>query len=413
MGVNQSSDTFRRVTNLQEATSLSSLMQRQVTNPNPALFQALFNNAAIGIIMVAPSGDIELVNKFALTQFGYEEDELIGQKIETLIPRRYKERHEQHRENYHRQNPHSRPMGNGMSLSGLRKDGMEFPVEVSLSVFKNDGIEYAIAFVSDITVRKRSEDALVKLNAELEQIVQERTQSLKDALEKEKDLGELKSRFVTMASHQFRTPLSTVLSSAYLIGQYKNSEDQPKRDRHIERIVSSVNLLTDILNDFLSVGKIEEGRIQVRYADIHIRQFMEGLLGELRSIVKSGQQLVYTHEGSEALRLDPALLKQIVQNLVANAIKFSPEERPITIVTSNAANSFSLSVRDEGIGISEEDQRQLFQRFFRGANATNIQGTGLGLHIVAKFAELMKGNISCHSGIGEGTTFTAHFNTSA
>src|ERR1043165_5467748 len=106
--------------------------------------------------------------------------------------------------------------------------------------------------LSVTTIRKHSEDALVKLNAELERKVEERTQSLKDALEKERDLGELKSRFVTMASHQFRTPLSTILSSAYLIGQYKEAGDQTKRDRHIERIVSSVNMLTDILNDFLS-----------------------------------------------------------------------------------------------------------------------------------------------------------------
>lgn len=380
-----------------------------VSHPNPALFEALFNNAAIGIIMVNPNGDIELVNRFAGTQFGYEPEELKGKKIETLIPRRYKERHEEHRSNFHRQNPHSRPMGTGMDLSGLRRDGSEFPVEVSLSIFKNEGLEYAIAFVSDITIRKRSEDALVQLNAELEQIVHDRTRSLKDALEKEKDLGELKSRFVTMASHQFRTPLSTILSSAYLVKQYKESEDQSKRERHIDRITSSVNLLTEILNDFLSVGKIEEGRILVRNSRIQLPDWMDTVLTELRSITKPGQQLNYQHEGGSSVYLDLALLKQIVQNLVANAIKFSPEQKPIEIWTSLSGNYFSLSVRDRGIGISDEDQKQLFQRFFRGANATNIQGTGLGLHIVSKFAELMQGEISCSSEAGEGSTFTVRF----
>jgi signal transduction histidine kinase len=173
-----------------------------------------------------------------------------------------------------------------------------------------------------------------------------------------------------------------------------------------------VNLLTDILNDFLSVGKIEEGRIQVRYAPIQIQPWMEGLLAELRSITKPGQQLEYNYEGTATLNLDPALLKQIVQNLVANAIKFSPEGKPITITTLNAVNHFTLSVEDQGIGISEEDQKQLFQRFFRGANATNIQGTGLGLHIVAKFAELMDGTVSCNSKLGAGTTITVDFTTS-
>lgn len=384
-------------------------MQRQVENPNPALFEALFNNAAIGIIMVNASGEIELTNRFAETQFGYTADELKGRKIEFLIPDRYRKQHVHHRESYHRHNPHSRPMGLGMNLSGQRKDGTEFPVEVSLSIFKNNEAEYAIAFISDITVRKQSEDALVKLNAELEEIVQERTQSLEDALEKEKDLGELKSRFVSMASHQFRTPLSTVLSSAYLISQYKETSDQPKRDRHIERITSSVHLLNDILNDFLSVGKIEEGHIQVRNVEIQIAVWMENVLTELKGIAKQNQDLLFAHKGGPTALLDPALLKQIVQNLIANAIKFSPEGLPIKIETNRMTDTFTLSVADRGIGISEEDQRQLFQRFFRGANATNIQGTGLGLHIVAKFAELMGGNVHVQSELNEGTKFIVSF----
>jgi signal transduction histidine kinase len=200
-----------------------------------------------------------------------------------------------------------------------------------------------------------------------------------------------------------------VLSSAYLIGQYKESEDQPKRDRHIERIVSSVNMLTDILNDFLSVGKIEEGKIQVRYADIDIRQFMESNIAELRTICKPGQSITYAHSGGGTLRLDPSLLKHIVQNLVSNAIKFSPEGTVVSVATRLDGQDFILTVSDKGIGISEDDRRQLFQRFFRGANATNIQGTGLGLHIVAKYAELMHGKVSCTSEPGKGTSFSVNF----
>jgi len=239
--------------------------------------------------------------------------------------------------------------------------------------------------------------------------VEERTRSLSEALDKEKDLGELKSRFVTMASHQFRTPLSTVLSSAYLISQYKETADQPKRDRHIERIVSSVNMLTDILNDFLSVGKIEEGKIQVRYTDIAIVPWMEAVLAELRTISKPGQQILFTHEGEDTVYLDATLLKHIVQNLVSNAIKFSGEGATILVETKKARDVATFAVTDQGIGISEEDRRQLFQRFFRGANAANIQGTGLGLHIVDKYAELMQGEVHCQSEPGKGTTFTVHF----
>lgn len=373
-------------------------------------FEALFNNAAIGIITVDVKGDIVLVNQFASKQFGYSPEELTGRKIEILIPRRYKDKHEKHRDNYYTHNPHSRPMGTGMDLFAVKKDGTEFPVEVSLSVYKTKQGVYSIAFISDITIRKESERALVKLNAELEEKVKERTKSLEEALEKEKELNELKSRFVSMASHEFRTPLSTVLSSAYLVSQYSKTEDQPKRDKHIQRIVSSVNLLTDILNDFLSVGKIEEGRIQVRHSEIDLKETISVLVAELKTILKSGQEISYTHKGDIRIVSDLAIIKHIIINLVSNAIKFSPENSVIAITTENNEHSFTISVKDNGIGISKEDQEHLFERFFRGANVTNIQGTGLGLHIVAKYAELIHGKISCRSELGGGTEFIIDFN---
>lgn len=368
-------------------------------------FEALFNNAAIGIITVDTKGDIVLVNQFALKQFGYQADDLIGKKIELLIPSRYKEKHVAHRDRYYGHNPHSRPMGSGMDLFAVKKDGTEFPVEVSLSVYNTlDGM-FSIAFVSDITIRKKSENALIQLNAELEEKVKERTQSLEEALEKEKELNELKSRFVSMASHEFRTPLSTVLSSTYLLAQYAKTEDQPKREKHIQRIVSSVNLLTDILNDFLSVGKIEEGKIQVRFTEIDIKETIATLVTELKTIAKPGQDIIYEHIGNTRVMLDLALVKHIVLNLISNAIKFSPENSSVYINTVNEGETLVLSIKDKGIGISSEDQQHLFERFFRGANVTNIQGTGLGLHIVAKYVELLNGTITFNSALNKGTEF--------
>jgi PAS domain S-box-containing protein len=373
-------------------------------------FEALFNNAAIGIITVDVDGNIVLVNRFAQQQFGYEAGELIGKKIEVLIPPRYKEKHVHHRNKYYGHNPHARPMGSGMDLFATKKDGTEFPVEVSLSVYNTAEGMFSIAFVSDITIRKESENALIRLNAELEEKVSERTQSLEEALEKEKELNELKSRFVSMASHEFRTPLSTVLSSAYLLSQYSKTEDQPKREKHIQRIVSSVNLLTDILNDFLSVGKIEEGKIQVRVSEIDVRETISTLVTELKTIAKAGQEINYEHTGDTHVMLDLALVKHIVLNLVSNAIKFSPEDTEVTVRTLNGQDRLTLSVKDKGLGISAEDQEHLFERFFRGANVTNIQGTGLGLHIVAKYVELMNGTIGFNSRLGEGTEFIINFN---
>jgi len=394
-------------------------------------FEALFNNAAIGIVTTDHDGNIIHINNFALKQFGYEQSELLGAKIETLIPKRFAKKHVHHRDHYHDSNAHSRPMGVGLDLFAVRKDNTEFPVEVSLSGYTIDDKQYAIAFVSDITIRKRSEEALLKLNAQLEEIVKERTESLSEtvaklevqikeaeakdiqlrkALENEKELNELKSRFVSLASHEFRTPLSTVLSSAYLVTKYTSEEDQPKRERHIERIVSSVNMLTDILNDFLSVGKIEEGKIQVRLTDFNIEDLIKSLISELTFIRKTGQKINYKHKGEAIVWLDNSLLKHIMTNLISNAIKFSPENSPIDITSSNSAQQITIAVKDYGMGISKEDQEHLFERFFRGANVTNIQGTGLGLHIIGKYTELMNGNIDIKSELEKGTEFTITFN---
>ena len=234
-------------------------------------------------------------------------------------------------------------------------------------------------------------------------------ESLKKALEKERELSELKSRFLSMASHEFRTPLSTILSSSYLLMKYVKTEEQSKRDKHLERIISSVNMLTDILNDFLSIGKIEEGKISVRPEEINIRQFMEGIVNEIRIILKKGQDLAYEHTGSDQVILDRGLLKHIVLNLLSNAIKFSEENSEIKVKTVKKNQSFILSVKDEGVGISREDQKHLFERFFRGANVSHIQGTGLGLHIVSRYAELLNGKVKCESESGKGTEFTVVF----
>lgn len=395
-------------------------------------FEALFNNSAIGIITVNAAAEIVLINEFAMKQFGYTTDELIGRKIEVLIPQRYNEKHVKYRSDFQRSEAHSRPMGSGLDLFAIRKDGTEFPVEVSLSTYKIDSHQYAVAFVSDITVRKRSEEALKKLNVELEQIVEERTLSLhktverlneqireaeekdmqlRKSLEKEKELNELKSRFVSMASHEFRTPLSTISSSAYLVTKYETTEDHPKRDRHVQRIISSVNMLTDILNDFLSVGKIEEGKIQVRLSDFDIREPINNMVNEMNTILKKGQEIIYTHTGETIVYLDLSLLKHIVMNLLSNAIKFSPENSILIISTWVTDDSVELRVKDSGLGISKEDQEHLFERFFRGNNVTNIQGTGLGLHIVSKYVEMMNGTMTCDSELNKGTEFIINFRT--
>lgn len=232
---------------------------------------------------------------------------------------------------------------------------------------------------------------------------------LQEALRKEKELSELKSRFVTMASHEFRTPLSTILSSAYLIGKYMTTEEQPKREKHLQRLVSSVTMLTDILNDFLSVGKMEEGKIQVRPSVFNIRALVEEVCNEFDSTLKKGQAIRYRHEGGEEVEMDASLLRHIIMNLVSNASKFSGEGSSIEINTKSEPAKVIFQIRDHGIGIPKEDQKHLMERFFRGGNVANIQGTGLGLHIVSRYAELMNGKIRCISELEKGTTFIITF----
>jgi len=535
-------------------------------------FQELFNYASIGILISNSNGEIQMVNKFIEHQFGYSESELVGLKVEMLIPPRYKEKHVHHRERYNG-DPHSRPMGLGMELSGLKKNGIEFPVEVSLGHYTIDNENYSLAFISDITQRKETEQAIKQLNAHLEEKVKEGTQSLaftveqlsaqiketerKDAelervntflnniwnhagaiiivcdkngliqffnpaaekalgynapdvvnthtpelflsidelsdmasrlsvelgkniepgfgvlarlaelnqskdldlhyvrkdgttffvslditplkdvhgsitsylgiaidisekkiaeaelraaLEKEKELNELKSRFVSMASHEFRTPLSAVLSSAYLVSRYTTAEEQPQRDKHIQRIVSSVSSLTEILNDFLSVGKIEEGNIYPHYDHYDVKKQINTVIQEVHHLLKKGQNISYEHSGSNSVYLDPSMMKHIAINLLTNAIKFSPEDSRIELGMENRKSELVFSVKDKGIGIPKQDQEHLFKRFFRSSNVTNIQGTGLGLHIVGKYAELMNGKIECRSAEGKGTQFIITFN---
>lgn len=384
------------------------------------MLDALFKHATEGIIVSNIKGEIVMVNPKALELFGYQEQEdLLGNKIEVLIPRRYEKGHVKHREKFSH-NPHSRSMGANMELFARKKDDSEFPVEVSLSHFTTDDGQFIMSFIVDITERFKHHESIKKLNTELEHRVKERTEELAEAinrlaeskqevmqaLERERELNELKSRFVTTASHEFRTPLGTILSSVSLISRYTNSDEQSKREKHIDRIKSAVNNLTEILNDFLSLEKLEEGVIRNNLEPMHLEKFMKDIIDEMRALLKSGQKIKYQHIGNFEIALDCQLLKNVMLNLISNAIKYSPEDKEILVKSEITNEEIKIDVIDQGIGIPDEDKPHLFQRFFRANNAGNIQGTGLGLNIVKKYIELMDGKIYFESEFGKGTTFT-------
>jgi len=398
--------------------------------------ESLFENATEGIILTNRKGEIVLVNPAATAIFNYTPQELIGKTIDILIPNRFRPKHETHRNNFHA-HPQNRAMGAGRDLAGRKKDGSDVPVEVSLSHYQKDGETFVIAFIINITRRKEIEKNLLekqseletvtndirKLNSELEAKVNERTlilkealekleesqQELSEALDKEKQLNEIKGRFVSMASHEFRTPLSTVLSSASLLTKYTSEEDQGKRDRHIKKIKDSVKHLNDILNDFLSLGKLDEGKVTADPSEFNGKEMIEDTIEEMKGLIKAGQQIEYSYTGDEKLYSDKKLLKNILFNLFSNAIKFSDANSVIKLDWHTHAGTTTISIADKGIGISEEDQKHLFSSFFRGANASNIQGTGLGLHIVKRYIDLLGGTVKLHSELNKGTTVTVEF----
>lgn len=401
------------------------------------IYEGMFTDATEGIIVSNAAGEIIMSNPKARQMFGFSAEEFEGLKIEDLVPQRFHNVHHDHRSNYIK-NPSPRSMGKGRDLWASKSDGTEFPIEISLSFVKTLKGNLVVSFIIDITERKKKDNELrqanellrktsfqlSKLNQELEQKVQERTLELAEmirklteskkevdlALEKERELNNLKSRFISTASHEFRTPLATIMSSVSLSGKYAESLDKVNMIKHIDRVKNSVNHLTDILNDFLSLDKLEEGAVMTNPEYVKLNDLIQGLVEELKPIAKAGQRLAYSGLPSEdGVYIDRRVLRNILINLISNAIKYSNENTQIDIKASVVSSALVIEVKDQGIGIPLEDQPHIFERFYRANNIGNMQGTGLGLNIVKKYVELLKGEISFKSTPEKGTKFTLKF----
>jgi PAS domain S-box-containing protein len=382
---------------------------------NQEIYKLLFENAGEGMVVTNNRGVIELVNPRLLEMFGYQEKELIEQRIEILVPDAVKGKHSKHREGYTKK-PQDRRMGGDMNLMAQRKDQSKFSVEIGLNHCYVDKELKVVAIVTDITERVQSQKDLLDLNVKLEHKVKLRTEELENnqkkiekTLDKERELNELKSRFVSMASHEFRTPLSTILSSATLVGKYDNEEDKFKREKHIDRIKSSVKNLTSILNDFLSIDKLEDGKIKINSSDFLLDDLIHEAVGEMEYFLKEEQYITVdnTINKNQLIASDRNVIKNILINLLSNASKYSAQGQEIKMSLSLVDKGVKLDVVDHGIGIPKEEQDKVFtQRFFRAGNVTNIEGTGLGLTIVKKYLSLIGGDISFKSIAQEGTTFT-------
>ena len=393
-------------------------------------FASIWNHVNEGILISDKSGKIVFVNPRCASLFGYSEDEILAIDIDALIPDAARSRHKKHREHYN-EHPTNRSMGQNMILYGLKKDKSVFPIEISLSHYTSQGEMFVIAFIIDITERLNFQEdlqavnkQLLTLNENLERKVKERTLVLQEAMNdleksqtelreglvKEKELHEMKSRFVTMASHEFRTPLTTILSSVSLISKYLQEEEQDHRDKHIQRIKNSVFSLTEILNDVLSLGKLDEGKVAAQLEEINLCEILQAVVNDMDLILKPNQKIEVSCQKNQKVKADIILLQRVFVNLLSNAIKFSFDETNISVEVKHNTelNEVQVDISNQGIGIPEEEHDKLFDRFYRANNASNIQGTGLGLSIVKRCLELMNASVSFTSLENSTTTFTIH-----
>ena len=527
------------------------------------LFQSIFQSSVEGILVVDVDGIIIKANPASEELFGYDAGELIEQKVESLMPKKFKKNHQSHRKGYVAK-PKARRMGQDLELWGLKKNGSQFPLEISLSPTIIKEKQFVIAFIIDTSKQKKTErklkfsqtqlkthseelegkvssrtseltttvQKLVASNLSLEDQIQETKdaeksaaaskslfsaiaknfpngfiivfnpnfemlliegeaiiklgldkmvfedksvddiaifsekqktklkqdilktiagehlrfeimyrnqyfsvntiplldddnvisnalfvysditaqkkieQDSQSALKKEQELNELKSRFVSMASHEFRTPLSAIQTSAILIGKQNEAGNEQKREKYVTQIKNNVKNLVVILNDFLSLSKLEEGKVTANKEPFDFVDLSKTLIEEVSMTKKIGKNIVFSSPGHPiSLNLDPKLVRHILMNLLSNAIKYSPKNTDINIKIEERDQYVSLEIQDQGIGIPEEEQDKLFERFFRAKNAQNIQGTGLGLNIVKQYVELMDGTIDFKSKTNKGSTF--------
>jgi PAS domain S-box-containing protein len=284
---------------------------------------------------------------------------------------------------------------------GIMQDSLE-EGEYEIQVFPKEGPPIW-ALISVQAIHLQDQDCLLSavIDVSSRREAEETTQR---ALERERELNKMKSNFVTLASHEFRTPLTTILSSAFLLENYITGEQKAGATKHVGRIKSSVNTLTTILDEFLSLSKIEEGKMMPKIEPVNIPELISSVCSSLGGFVKRGQAIQCMHEGEQLTSTDRAILTNILINLLSNSIKYSPEDSRI-VIRSAVNGQLSISVRDAGIGIPPEDQDRLFNRFYRASNAGNTQGTGLGLHLTRHYVELLRGKISFTSKVGEGTEF--------
>lgn len=386
-----------------------------------ALLKAIIENAIDGIIVMDSNGLMLSANPSACALFGYSAVEMCGQNVNILIPPGLAN-HDNYISRYEKTGE-SNIIGIGREVIALKKGGATFHARLAVSEAVSSTKHVYAGIIQDLTYEKQAEERLRLHNSRLEATVAERTQSLESivqtleqakdeanhALLIEQEINQMKTRFVSMASHEFRTPLSSIQLSASLIEHYYNRIDKSKVLAHLAKIKSAVSSLTAILNDFLSVERIEAGKVVPSFSEFDFKMLCDDVVEGIKIQATPNQKINYVHKGDVKVVSDNAMIQHCIINLLSNAVKYSREDGLIILTTSITAQNLSIRVADNGIGIPADEQRQLFGAFFRASNTKDVSGTGLGLNIVKRYTELMNGTVTFKSSEKKGTVFVLNF----
>ncbi len=355
---------------------------------------SLVENAPDATVIVDGDGLIRLVNAQTERLFGYYREELIGRPVETLIPTRYHGSHVVDRTEY-AIDPHVRPMGAGLELYGLRKDGTEFPLEISLSPVITDEGKFIASAIRDVTERKAFEQRLQDLNAELE------------------EASLAKDRFLASMSHELRTPLNAIIGFTGTLLMKLPGPLNDEQERQLGIVQWSARHLLSLINDILDLAKIRSGKREVLFETVPVAQVVSDVAASHASLAaeKGLEFTTLVAEDCEFVATDRRSLRQILLNLTNNAIKYTKEGSvriDVRASTWDGRPAVALSVSDTGVGIKPEDQERLFGAFeqFDFSHLGQFDGSGLGLHLSRNLTDLLGGDLSVVSRYGEGSTFT-------